>query len=169
MLTHANPSRSQSTFSPSTPSSSPPCSIFVDRIIKSSDEQASIFLQQKLKVADAEQRSKIVDAICRRSFEMMAPRFGNWAVQRCLEGGAGAGAAQRTRGTIAASGIEERRKVVACMMFDDAFSLDHLLISSHRQEPRRRARDKLLRMPRPPKGARLRGGYTPLHRVRAQE
>ncbi|KAG6821286.1 hypothetical protein H0H92_001765, partial [Tricholoma furcatifolium] len=63
---------SQSTFSPSTPSSSPPYSIFVDHIIKSSDQQASIFLQQKLKAAGAEERSKIVDAICRRGFEMMA-------------------------------------------------------------------------------------------------
>ncbi|KAJ3571547.1 hypothetical protein NP233_g3684 [Leucocoprinus birnbaumii] len=82
------------------PSSSPPYHIFVSRIIKSSDQQASIFLQQKLKVADAEERSKIVDAICARGFEMMAHRFGNWAVQRCLE---------------AASTAEERRKIVSCM------------------------------------------------------
>ncbi|KAF6748349.1 pumilio-family RNA binding repeat protein [Ephemerocybe angulata] len=82
------------------PSSSPPYHVFVSRIIKSSDQQASIFLQQKLKVADAEERAKIVDAICARGFEMMAHRFGNWAVQRCLE---------------AASSVEERRKIVACM------------------------------------------------------
>ncbi|KAF9478901.1 ARM repeat-containing protein [Pholiota conissans] len=82
------------------PSSSPPYHIFVSRIIKSSDQQASIFLQQKLKVADLEERAKIVDAICARGFEMMAHRFGNWAVQRCLE---------------AASTAEERRKIVSCM------------------------------------------------------
>ncbi|KAG5643152.1 hypothetical protein DXG03_001514 [Asterophora parasitica] len=82
------------------PSSSPPYAVFVERIIKSSDQQASIFLQQKLKVADLEERAKIVDAICARGFEMMAHRFGNWAVQRCLE---------------AASVPEERRKIVACM------------------------------------------------------
>ncbi|KAG6872936.1 hypothetical protein C0995_004986 [Termitomyces sp. Mi166 len=82
------------------PSSSPPYPVFVERIIKSSDQQASIFLQQKLKVADTEERAKIVDAICVRGFEMMAHRFGNWAVQRCLE---------------AASAPEERRKLVACM------------------------------------------------------
>ncbi|KAG6868382.1 hypothetical protein C0993_003906 [Termitomyces sp. T159_Od127] len=82
------------------PSSSPPYPVFVERIIKSSDQQASIFLQQKLKVADAEERAKIVDAICARGFEMMAHRFGNWAVQRCLE---------------AASAPEERRKLVGCM------------------------------------------------------
>ncbi|KAK2462882.1 hypothetical protein APHAL10511_005080 [Amanita phalloides] len=82
------------------PSSSPPYHVFVARIIKSSDQQASIFLQQKLKVADAEERCKIVDAICARGFEMMAHRFGNWAVQRCLE---------------AATTLEERRKIVSCM------------------------------------------------------
>ncbi|EEB92202.1 hypothetical protein MPER_09323, partial [Moniliophthora perniciosa FA553] len=69
-------------------------------IIKSSDQQASIFLQQKLKVADATERTKIVDAICARGFEMMAHRFGNWAVQRCLE---------------AAASAEERKKIVMCM------------------------------------------------------
>ncbi|EGO05427.1 hypothetical protein SERLA73DRAFT_164961 [Serpula lacrymans var. lacrymans S7.3] len=67
---------------------------------ESSDQQASIFLQQKLKVADLDERHKIVDAICARGFEMMSHRFGNWAVQRCLE---------------AAATTEERRKIVACM------------------------------------------------------
>lgn len=57
------------------PSSSPPYHVFVSRIIKSSDQQASIFLQQKLKVADSEERGKIVDAICARGFEMMAHRY----------------------------------------------------------------------------------------------
>ena len=56
------------------PSSSPPYHVFVARIIKSSDQQASIFLQQKLKVADVDERAKIVDAICARGFEMMAHR-----------------------------------------------------------------------------------------------
>ncbi|KAL4251284.1 hypothetical protein ABKN59_006741 [Abortiporus biennis] len=82
------------------PSSAPPYPLFVSRIIKSSDQQASIFLQQKLKVADAEERGKIVDAICARGYEMMAHRFGNWAVQRCLE---------------ATGSVDERRKIVACM------------------------------------------------------
>ncbi|KAF5376188.1 hypothetical protein D9757_009300 [Collybiopsis confluens] len=82
------------------PSSSPPYQSFVSRIIKSSDQQASIFLQQKLKVADVTERAKILDAICARGFEMMAHRFGNWAVQRCLE---------------AASTPEERKKIAACM------------------------------------------------------
>ncbi|KAI9507818.1 ARM repeat-containing protein [Russula earlei] len=82
------------------PSSSPPYHLFVSRIIKSSDQQASIFLQQKLKIADSSERAKIIDAICAKGFEMMAHRFGNWAVQRCLE---------------AASSIDERRKIVQCM------------------------------------------------------
>ncbi|KAF5365236.1 hypothetical protein D9758_005402 [Tetrapyrgos nigripes] len=82
------------------PSSSPPYHSFVSRIIKSSDQQASIFLQQKLKVADTNERAKIVDAICARGFDMMAHRFGNWAVQRCLE---------------AASSAEERKKIISCM------------------------------------------------------
>lgn len=56
------------------PSSAPPYPLFVSRIIKASDQQASIFLQQKLKVADSEERAKIVDAICARGFEMMAHR-----------------------------------------------------------------------------------------------
>ncbi|KAL5535291.1 MPF1 [Sanghuangporus sanghuang] len=82
------------------PSSTPPYALFVARIVKSSDQQASIFLQQKLKVADEKERAKIVDAICTRGTEMMSHRFGNWAVQRCLE---------------AASSAEERRKIAACM------------------------------------------------------
>ncbi|EGO31275.1 hypothetical protein SERLADRAFT_412664 [Serpula lacrymans var. lacrymans S7.9] len=36
--------------------------------------EASIFLQQKLKVADLDERHKIVDAICARGFEMMSHR-----------------------------------------------------------------------------------------------
>ncbi|KAJ7074601.1 hypothetical protein C8F01DRAFT_1274072 [Mycena amicta] len=82
------------------PSSSPPYATFVSRIIKSADQQASIFLQQKLKVAGPEERARIVDAICARGAEMMMHRFGNWAVQHCLE---------------AATTTDERRKLVACM------------------------------------------------------
>ena len=57
------------------PSSSPPYALFVSRIVKSSDQQASIFLQQKLKVADDKERAKIVDAICTRGCEMMSHRW----------------------------------------------------------------------------------------------
>lgn len=70
------------------PSSSPPYHVFVARIIKSSDQQASIFLQQKLKVADSEERAKIVDAICARGFEMMAHRLAPllWFIRSSLKG-----------------------------------------------------------------------------------
>ncbi|GJJ13212.1 hypothetical protein Clacol_007463 [Clathrus columnatus] len=67
------------------PTAVPPYSHFITRIIKSSDQQASIFLQQKLKIADATERKKIVDAVSQKGIEMMTNRFGNWAVQRCLE------------------------------------------------------------------------------------
>lgn len=56
------------------PSSSPPYTLFVSRIVKSSDQQASIFLQQKLKVADDKERAKIIDAICTKGTEMMSHR-----------------------------------------------------------------------------------------------
>ncbi|EJD54605.1 ARM repeat-containing protein [Auricularia subglabra TFB-10046 SS5] len=82
------------------PSSQPPYDLFVHRIVKLSDQQASIFLQQKLKVADGQERMRIVDAIAAKGFEMMTNRFGNWAVQRCLEN---------------PHDPEERRKLVACM------------------------------------------------------
>ena len=47
-------------------------SCFVAQIINLSDQQASIFLQQKLKVADLDKR---VDVICTRGFKMMAHRY----------------------------------------------------------------------------------------------
>jgi hypothetical protein len=53
-------------------SSLPPYRVFVECTIRPSDHQASIFLQQKLKVADLDERAKIVDAIYARGFEMMA-------------------------------------------------------------------------------------------------
>ena len=65
--------------------------------MRSSDQQASIFLQQKLKVADAAERSNIVDAISLKGFEMMTNRFGNWCCQRVWEY------------------PEERSKLVSCM------------------------------------------------------
>ncbi|KAF8713673.1 Pumilio-family RNA binding repeat, partial [Rhizoctonia solani] len=68
------------------PTSQPPYALFVTRIVKNSDQQASIFLQQKLKAATSEEaRKPIVDAIVEQGIDMMMNRFGNWAVQRCLE------------------------------------------------------------------------------------
>lgn len=53
------------------PTAVPPYSHFITRIVKSSDQQASIFLQQKLKIADTAERKKIVDAVSQRGIEMM--------------------------------------------------------------------------------------------------
>jgi len=59
------------------PSSQPPYSLLVTRIVRHSDQQASIFLQQKIKACgansqtDLEEKSKIISAILEKPFEMM--------------------------------------------------------------------------------------------------
>ncbi|CAO3663812.1 unnamed protein product [Umbelopsis vinacea] len=60
-------------------------SIIVDKIIQDTDQQASIFLQHKLKSATPEQRECIFRAIQRHSYALMTNRFGNFLVQRFLE------------------------------------------------------------------------------------
>ncbi|KAG8897964.1 hypothetical protein FRB99_007766 [Tulasnella sp. 403] len=73
------------------PSSEPPYRHLVYRIIRQADQQASIFIQQKLKACatnspqDVQERHRILDAILGSAMEMMTNRFGNWAFQRCLE------------------------------------------------------------------------------------
>lgn len=52
-----------------------------------SDQQASIFLQQKLKIASQEQKDGIIAAIQDQAYPLMINRFGNFLVQRCLEYG----------------------------------------------------------------------------------
>lgn len=59
----------------------------VDKIICNNDQQASIFLQQKLKVGTAEQKYEIVEAIIAQAYPLMINRFGNFLVQRCFEHG----------------------------------------------------------------------------------
>ena len=59
----------------------------VDKIICSNDQQASIFLQQKLKVSTAELKYELVDAIIDQAYPLMINRFGNFLIQRCLEHG----------------------------------------------------------------------------------
>ncbi|KAJ6783713.1 hypothetical protein PWT90_05463 [Aphanocladium album] len=49
--------------------------------------QASIFLQQKLKVGTPEQKFEIVEAIVAQAYPLMVNRFGNFLVQRCFEHG----------------------------------------------------------------------------------
>ena len=59
----------------------------VDKIVCNNDQQASIFLQQKLKVGTAEQKFEIVEAIIAQAYPLMVNRFGNFLVQRCFEHG----------------------------------------------------------------------------------
>ncbi|KAF2491852.1 ARM repeat-containing protein [Lophium mytilinum] len=59
----------------------------VDKIVGNNDQQASIFLQQKLKVGTAEQKFEIVEAIIAQAYPLMVNRFGNFLVQRCFEHG----------------------------------------------------------------------------------
>ncbi|OJJ44848.1 hypothetical protein ASPZODRAFT_160396 [Penicilliopsis zonata CBS 506.65] len=59
----------------------------VDKIVCNNDQQASIFLQQKLKVGTVEQRYDIVEAIVNQAYPLMINRFGNFLVQRCFEHG----------------------------------------------------------------------------------
>ncbi|OCK80275.1 ARM repeat-containing protein [Lepidopterella palustris CBS 459.81] len=59
----------------------------VEKIVCSNDQQASIFLQQKLKVGTTEQKYEIVQAIIDQAYPLMVNRFGNFLVQRCFEHG----------------------------------------------------------------------------------
>ncbi|CAO3607865.1 unnamed protein product [Cunninghamella blakesleeana] len=62
-----------------------------DKLIKSiielNDQQASIFLQQKVKSCSAEQRNDIFKAAHRYAYELMTNKFGNFLVQRIFEHG----------------------------------------------------------------------------------
>ena len=57
----------------------------VDKIVCNNDQQASIFLQQKLKIATVEQKFDIVEAIIAQAYPLMVNRFGNFLIQRCFE------------------------------------------------------------------------------------
>ncbi|KAJ6107918.1 hypothetical protein N7523_009241 [Penicillium sp. IBT 18751x] len=59
----------------------------VDKIVCNNDQQASIFLQQKLKIGTTEQKYDIVEAIISQAYSLMINRFGNFLVQRCFEHG----------------------------------------------------------------------------------
>lgn len=59
----------------------------VDKIIHHNDQQASIFLQQKLKQVTAEQKYEIIQSIIGKAYPLMINRFGNFLVQRCFEHG----------------------------------------------------------------------------------
>lgn len=72
-------------------------------------------------------------------------RFGNWAVQRCLE---------------AASTAEERRKIVSCMRYVGPFDVTPSMAYTLKQGTRGRACNELLRVPRSTKSPRLRGRHS---------
>ncbi|CAI6328594.1 unnamed protein product [Periconia digitata] len=59
----------------------------VDKIICNNDQQASIFLQQKLKIGTPEQKFEIIESIIAQAYMLMINRFGNFLVQRCFEHG----------------------------------------------------------------------------------
>jgi len=59
----------------------------VDKIVCNNDQQASIFLQQKLKVGTIDQKFDIVQAIIDQAYSLMVNRFGNFLMQRCFEHG----------------------------------------------------------------------------------
>lgn len=59
----------------------------VDKIVCNNDQQASIFLQQKLKIGTTEQKYDMVEAIVNQAYPLMVNRFGNFLVQRCFEHG----------------------------------------------------------------------------------
>ncbi|BCS27505.1 Pumilio-family RNA binding repeat-containing protein [Aspergillus puulaauensis] len=59
----------------------------VDKIVCNNDQQASIFLQQKLKIGTTEQKYDIIEAIIQQAYSLMVNRFGNFLVQRCFEHG----------------------------------------------------------------------------------
>ena len=59
----------------------------VDKIVCNNDQQASIFLQQKLKIGTVEHKYEIIEAIVAQAYPLMVNRFGNFLVQRCFEHG----------------------------------------------------------------------------------
>jgi hypothetical protein len=62
-------------------------SYLVQRIVVSSDQQASILMQQKIKNATAEEKFHMCEAIIADAVNLSSNRFGNFLVQRCMEHG----------------------------------------------------------------------------------
>jgi hypothetical protein len=59
--------------------------MIVEKIIMHNDQQASIFLQQKIKNSDTAIKDNIIDSIISRGLELMGNRFGNFLIQRVFE------------------------------------------------------------------------------------
>ncbi|KAF8516522.1 hypothetical protein JB92DRAFT_2829316 [Gautieria morchelliformis] len=58
------------------PTAVPPYSQFITHIVKLSDQQASIFFQQELKIAEATERKKVVDAVIYTSIDEWVWKLG---------------------------------------------------------------------------------------------
>lgn len=58
--------------------------IFVDKIVCNNDQQAPIFLREKLKVGTVEQKYEIIEAIVAQAYPLMVNRLGNFLVQTRL-------------------------------------------------------------------------------------
>lgn len=67
--------------------------LIVGKIVSDNDQQASIFLQQKLKGGSEDIRESIISAVTELCTPLVTNRFGNFLVQRCIEY---ASAAQRS-------------------------------------------------------------------------
>ncbi|PSK45159.1 hypothetical protein B9Z65_2299 [Elsinoe australis] len=61
--------------------------MIVDKIICGNDQQASLFLQQKIKTGGTEQKQAIIQIIISQGKHLMLNRFGNFLIQRCMEHG----------------------------------------------------------------------------------
>ncbi|KAG5355016.1 Meiotic coiled-coil protein 2 [Yarrowia sp. B02] len=59
--------------------------LIVDRIVSDNDQQASIFLQQKLKGGSEDIRESIIDSVTALCIPLVTNRFGNFLVQRSIE------------------------------------------------------------------------------------
>jgi hypothetical protein len=92
----------------------------IEKVIYQSDQQASLFLQQKLKLATPAQKYEIVDTIVHHCHPLMVNRFGNFLVQRCFEYGTKDqinGIANAIRGNVVALSMD----MFGCHVIQKAF------------------------------------------------
>ncbi|KAF2672221.1 ARM repeat-containing protein [Microthyrium microscopicum] len=72
---------------PATPTADNDWEASVHKIVTASDQQQSIFMQQKIKSAGFEEKYRMCEAIVGQCLALASNRFGNFLVQRCLEHG----------------------------------------------------------------------------------
>ncbi|ORX56445.1 ARM repeat-containing protein [Hesseltinella vesiculosa] len=61
--------------------------VLVRRILLNTDQQASVYLQQKLKTCNTDQKQAIFQMVHKNAYALMTNRFGNFLVQRLFEWG----------------------------------------------------------------------------------